>query len=247
MCGTCLYDPTGKFSESDQALAFVKQLDDICTMIAHKSAHREFERRIPLRERKNICFAGIWTNLFKIFKARNPFGLAHTIADRALCNEERKKYNWNDLQTLEPPSEDNYDGKKDEDANTALEDLSHKDDRRRWRAEDNGVRVFPGVKLLWTHKNIKRFMELAREAMKKLPSWPFSHALAIEYRCGLHGGPGRGREVPWHVIAEILNDAENGRPVTERQVRYAVTQSLSKVRDHILSHLTPDLGEATKK
>jgi hypothetical protein len=237
MCGTCLYDASGKYSESDVALALARQLSDICNIVAFKSHHREF-RAIPVNDRKNICFMAIWKNLLTIFKAKNPFGLAHTIADRALTAEERKSHYWkewrlDDLNISDP------------DADKPLseeEKLSYLDQKWDEGFEEEGVRVFPDAKLLWTKKNVKRLMDLANEAMSKLPSWPLSHAEAIKLRSGFKGGG----EIPWPDLARHFDDSRNGRQVTERQVRYAVQKGLSAIRGHILRRLTPDLGEITK-
>jgi hypothetical protein len=242
MCGTCLHDSSGKYGESDVALAFGKQLDDICKMVAFRGHHREF-KAIPASDRKSICFMAIWKNLLTIFKARNPFGLAYTIADRALTAEERKSHYWkewrvDDLKLKLSGPEADQPRSEDEKLSYLRQESSEWDEG----SEDESVRIFPGAKLLWTKNNVKRLMDLAAEAMGKLPSWPFSHAEAIKLRSGFNGGA----EIPWSALVKHFDDSRNGRPVTERQVRYAVQQGLSAIRDHILGRLTPDLGEITK-
>ena len=237
MCGACLYDPSRKYDDRDKALAFGKQLNDICVQVSFRSAHRAFERTLPIADRKNICFMAIWKNLLTIFKAKNPLGLAHTIADRALIDEERRSFRWIGKQPAIGDGE-----KESGDTDSKLEELSQEAVNRESFKEES-VRIFPDVKLVWTQANVKRFMELADEAMKKLPSWPLSAAEAIKWRCGFFGGG----EIPWPDISRRFSDPAYGRPVTERRVRYAVQRGLSEIKDYILSRLTPDLGEATLK
>jgi hypothetical protein len=240
MCGACLHDSSGKYSESDKALAFAKHLDDICTMVAFKEHHRYF-KAIPVNDRKSICFTAIWKNLVQIFKAnKNPFGMAYTIADRALTAEERKLCYWREWRV----DDMNFSKTKADDDQPLSEDekLSYLKQEVDEGFEDESVRIFPDAKLLWTRGSIDKLMSLADEAMSKLPSWPFSHAEAIRLRSGFTGG----REIPWPALAKHFDDTRYGRPVTERQIRYAVQNGLLEIRIHILRRLTPDLGEITK-
>ncbi len=247
MCAICLNDPLNGFSNSDKWLAFVKMLNDVCSIVAWKKGHRDF-KAIPVGDRKSICFLAIWKNLTQILEAKNPLAYAHVVADRALIGEERKRNNWNERNStgLKLPA---FDREGNQQLQTTTDRLEFLDAAARERnlnpdwyqfdEGDVGVRIFPGAKLLWTPENVERLMFLANEAMNKLPSWPFNCAEAIRYRSGYRGGKG----CSWPQLAEMFNDPAHGRPVTERQVRYGVLNGLDKIRRHIFHRLTPDLGE----
>lgn len=113
--------------------------------------------------------------------------------------------------------------------------------------ESESVRNFPGVKLLWSRENISRLVDLAREAMEKLPKVPFDHSVLISLRSNAYGlRMDRQRGWDWRALAKWASDSQ-GKNVTEKQVRYAFLKGTETVRGHILKHLTPVLGEIVKE
>ena len=238
MCGTCLND--GTHSDVEQTLALLKQLDDICKMVAFRSKHRAHELVLSAADRKNICFMAIWKNLLIISKTstRSPLALAYSIADRALGNEEKKAVYRRNIQP--EIGKDSEGEQQEQDSDGKLEKLALREDEN---FREESVLIFPDAKLVWNLRTSKIFLQLAEEAMKKLPSWPFSTAEAIKWRCGFYGGD----EIPWSNITQHFNDPACGRLVTDRQVSYAVTKGILIIKNYIMERLTPDLGEALKK
>jgi hypothetical protein len=113
--------------------------------------------------------------------------------------------------------------------------------------ESESVRCFPGVKLLWNKTNIERLMTITVDALAKLPKTPFDHSVMIKLRSNAYGGKtDRQKGWDWPSLAKWASDRQ-GKNVTEKQVRYAFERGTVEVRDAILRHLTPDLGQIIKE
>ena len=111
--------------------------------------------------------------------------------------------------------------------------------------DSESVRYSPGVKLLWNHENIRRFMHLVKESMAKLPTTPFSISMLIKLRAGSLEGCG-GEPWTWEETAKFLSPA-GGEKITVDQVRYAFATGTDQIRRHIMRSLTPRLGEITDR
>jgi len=108
------------------------------------------------------------------------------------------------------------------------------------------TRRFPGVELLWTPENIQRLVDLAKDAMARLPKEPFDHSVMISFRSNAYGGKhDRSRGWTWRELAKWASGCQ-GRNVTDKQIRWAFERGTAEVRNHILGFLTPDLGEIIK-
>ena len=131
--------------------------------------------------------------------------------------------------------------------------LTHKTDAtthaliRAVEASDR-IRIFPGMKLMWGRENIERLVEIAKDGLAKLPKEPFDHSILIGLRAdayGLKGDRTKGTS-SWRYIARWATDSR-GVNTTERQVRYAFEVGTAQVRAHIISKLTPDLGQIIRE
>ncbi len=194
-------------------------------------------------------------------EAKNPGGLAYTIASRAIQKLYRRK-SVADLSVGQmnfgSGDEDfsvssrldylhgisrfgtNQDsgGTSDSSTGVAGDSVLVSEEQIEWAAYCyERVRVFPGIKLLWTDENLKRLRIVLDEAKAILPTKPFSVWLIIDMKIGFSQGM---TQYTWEEIAKQVSSS--WKPVTERQVRYAYDQGLAVMKAHLISKLLPVSG-----
>jgi hypothetical protein len=194
-------------------------------------------------------------------ETKNPGGLAYTIATRAIQKLYRRK-SVADLSVGQmnfgSGDEDfsvssrldylhgirrfgtNQDigGTPDSSTGVASDSVLVSEEQIEWAACCyQRVRVFPGIKLLWTDENLKRLRVVLDEAKAILPTKPFSVWLIIDMKIGFSQGM---TQYTWEEIAKQVSSS--WKPVTERQVRYAYDQGLAAMKAHLISKLLPVSG-----
>jgi hypothetical protein len=253
-CGLCFKQPNSGLTADQSFAAFLSSMYDVCKRTAWRENHRNF-KAISWEDKVHHAFAVLSEpkNMLKIMNAQNPLGLAYSMANFRLIDLERKKVYWKEwsASSLKFPSEDG-EGESLGSNTARLEKIDALTDVQRALQDaldkSECVRVFPGATLLWTRENIFRLINLAKEAMSKLPKEPFNHSMLISLRSNAYGSGrwGRNRTWSWPELAKWARDSQ-GRNVTEKMVRYAFERSTAEVRLHIMKFLTPDLGEVNDR
>jgi hypothetical protein len=225
VCGECFQQPHSGYTPEDSWNVFVMSLYDVCQRVARSTKH--YTKKIELRDRVQHCILALLQpqTLKSLQRARNPYHLAYDIADKRLIDLERNKVFRHEFNTDFDPE-----------TNSELEKPSRSErEEKEYAIRHGAIRVFPGVKLLWTAHHIDRLMRLVAEAMDALPREPFSYSTAVSLHTGFWG-----EQMSWPELARHMSQTR-GRPVSVKQVRLAVETSLATMRRHLLRNLTPDM------
>jgi|GEM_PF-6220950 len=249
-CGLCFRQAGSGLSPEQEMQAFLISIYRMIQRLVKEERHWSF-RAISQKDKIQYAFSVLIEpkNLPMIQQARNPHGRAWDIADKRLLDLYRKPVYWNEwsVSQLKFPEEGGEEGDKDSFETNgqrlqqieapSITDFALEDKI----IGDDSVRYFPGVKLLWTRKNVQRLIDLAREGMNFLPERPLPVSDIIEMRAGSSKKFGAAPWT-WEEIANFYSPA-GGRQVSVRQVSYAFSTGAASVRRHILRSLTPVLGE----
>lgn len=177
-------------------------------------------------------------NKTKILKANNPDAMAYTIAERAI----KRLYRSGSVKSMSVGKMSFENIENDDLAETTSQKLEYLDgmvqvqqEKQHWAdACYERARVFPGIGLLWTEKNLNRLQIVLDEAKRLLPTKTFSHWIVINMRLGLSEGM---QEHTWEEIAEQVTTFKE---ITERMVRYAYNEGLKSIKAHLINSLMPD-------
>jgi hypothetical protein len=250
-CGFCFQEASNGLTPEDSFNAFQLSLYDICKRAAY--LHSSFQS-IPWKDKVQHAFSVLIEpkNMLKLLKARNPHGLAYRMANYRLDDLIKRPVYWREwaVSKLKFPEAGDAEGGEDFSTNTARFDALTAPSETDYVLESKlldgeSVRRFPGVELIWTPANIRRLMDLVNEAMKRLPTTPFSMPVLIKLRAGCMEGCGNDPWT-WEEAANFLSPG-GGKKVTVDQVRYAFATGTALIRRHIMRSLIPGLGEVTDR
>jgi hypothetical protein len=178
-------------------------------------------------------------NRMRILKANSPDAMAYRIAEKAIMKLFRSRsakampVGWMEFSDDENVADD-----KTETTSQRIEALDGmiqvQEEKQKWaNACYERARVFPGIGLLWTEKNLNRLQIVLDEAKKLLATKPYSLWMVINMRLGLSEGM---IEHKWEDIAEQVS---TWKPLTVRQVKYAYEQGLRSMKAHLVNTLMP--------
>jgi DNA-directed RNA polymerase specialized sigma24 family protein len=212
-CGICanLGNEVGQFD------LFLSSLYNLCAVVAK----RVWSRSVSYEDRQHHAFLAILTNIKTILGARNPQGMAHSIAKRSLINLTERAVNKNEipvsqLGSKEPNWAELSNWKR-------LEILAGAGDEKEPFAEPGRsceFTYFPGVRSLWKPQYLRQLEIGLEKAFSHLPTRPVSQSHAIKLWFGMYPECG---ELSYPEIARVLD-------LSERQARYQVQQGLSNLR-----------------
>jgi hypothetical protein len=180
-----------------------------------------------------VAALALVANGHRVLKAKNPTGMAFTIAKRAVL----KMYRNRSVQSMGESQMNLPDVPELETSTQRLDFLTNKHEKKEMYAAWVGecyerVRIFPGIGLMWTAKNLKRLQEAIEEGKRDLPS---QHWRIIDMRLGLSEGM---KEHKWTEIADIISPS--WKPIPEHQVRRAYHAGLDFLREHLVKTLMPE-------
>jgi hypothetical protein len=232
-CGFCLGAPGSATTAEESFAAFLLSLQAVAKKVA-ESAWRA--STMCYDDRASECFMLLLNpkHLEKIATADSPMAMAYTIAKSRLNNVYRDPF-YKQTTLVSQTRVRNPEGKLLS-STGKMDSFTH---RARQASGDynfrpDNIRLFPGFALLWTTENIRRLVNLMKEALDKLLRKPFSHALMIKLRHGALGD----EAYTWSELAKSATDS-SGKNVTTDQVRYAVAVGEAAIRAHILKSLVP--------
>jgi len=218
---------------------FLASLFNLCGRVAFK----DYFYAIDYEEKKNQAFWAILSNLKTITRAKNPHGMATTIATRAITNLKRnpvyyREWSQSHLNVYEP--HEKYEGEVQR-VDNDFEKLGLLDYRNNPEAYgDAGFQlgiatpVFPGARDIWIPFYIEQLQDLLKEAMSQLPN-PVKHPefntnIAIKLWVGYWPEQRKG----W-TYAELAEHYY--QDMNERQIRYCIQNGLAFAQKYIESRI----------
>jgi hypothetical protein len=249
-CGLCLGERRGVTADESFGL-FLESLRNVARRVARTSSSATSKMKYD--DRYSECFSLLLNprNLKTIASAKSPMAMATRIAKDRLNNVYRDPFYKQTTVFSQFPSM-RADGEQKVNASEKVDFLCQRATTTDRRAKGSGsvayfatpdpdddepgsFKLFPGFWVLWTKENVRRLVDLMKEALDKLQRKPFSHAMLIKLRHGALGD----EPYTWAELAKHATDT-SGKNVTVDQVRYAVAAGEASVRAHIFKKEAPE-------
>jgi len=251
ICGECLRDRRGKGVDEKQLAQETENLFGLAVLhTCNRVARKNLVRSVPLDDCVMTAALALVNPKSKkqILTAKNPEAMAYTIAKRAIQKLYRggKSVKSLAVSQIAVANDEGQDLSVSDAIGLLAEPQWQKGDRAAFNSVKmtrkvydawaercyERVRVFPGIKLLWTDENLNRLRMVLDEAKKLLPTRPFSHWIVISMKIGY--------DMPAHTWSQIAEQVSpSWKRLTERQVQYAYNEGLKMMKTHLLSKLLP--------
>jgi hypothetical protein len=218
-CGIC----ANVGNDVAQFELFLFSLYDLCSVVAK----HVWSPSVSQKDRQHHAFLAILTNIKTILGARNPQGMAHSIAKRSLINLTKLAVNKKEIPVsrLGSPGGEWGEGWEELSNSDRLEILAGVGDGDEEEpfaepGRPSEFTYFPGVRSLWKPQYLRQLEISLEKAFGNLPTRPVSQSLAVKLWVGMLPECGK---LNYEQIAKLLN-------LSERQARYQVQQGLSNLR-----------------
>jgi hypothetical protein len=224
-CGIC----AEQGDDVDSFNLFLESLYDLCGRVAWKI----YFRSIPYGDRKHHAFVSILDNLKVIIGAKNPYGMAVTIAQRSVRDMTRKAYHWNEW----PASQLNVGGSTEKGARAgSIEDFA--DARMAAGLEGEPLQMeipyFPGARQLWKPVYLHRLEASLDAALRQLP---WEQVLVVKAYFGFYEECG----------PLTLEECRKINGMSKDQVRYAIKQAVENMRKFMETGAAKLVAESRSK